>query len=200
MFVERTRSTSHSAPRVVSPVAAWQTGLYSIKGWSEHCPRRWPHECSRLRRPLTRGGAPAVLGRAAGPSTVRIVALSNSDRRVSGGRPSQPVVGRAGIARHDALRGRHPCCPLASAASLVISSIEAAAVPPQHERHHVPRAGLLVPLPVHSASRSDVRAAHGLIADFRRSCSRQSTAARQGRYSVGWPPCDRGFSPGGRSG
>ncbi len=49
MFVERTRSTSHSTPRVVSPAAARQTRLYSIEVLVSALLRRWPHECSRLR-------------------------------------------------------------------------------------------------------------------------------------------------------
>jgi hypothetical protein len=152
-FVERTHSINRSRARV-RPYAASQltitdmlrplvSGLHLVDG------ERW---AATIRGRDARSFGAVLLpssGALQGPRPMRIVALSNSDRRVSGGRPSQPVVGRPGIARHDALRSRHPCCPFASAASLVISSIEAPAVPPQHERHHVPRAGLLVPLPVH---------------------------------------------------
>ena len=200
-FVERTHSTTRSTLSLPSPTAARKTARLLAKALVRASPSRSACKYSRWRRPLLRGGTPAVLGRTAGSS-------ADADRSARYSRPQGrrwPTVttcrGRSrDVARPDALRR-----PLSRSAANARDLIR-----PRPRRcsrstrgHRVPTgwpAGLAsesIP-----ASRSDVRAAHGPITVQGRSCSRQPTAARRGRCRwVSRQPCESaGVRPAGRSG
>ena len=63
--MERTHSTSRSTPGVASLATTRKTGLHPTKTLFRALLRREPHEYSRLRRPLLRGGALRELREAA---------------------------------------------------------------------------------------------------------------------------------------